>query len=401
MSATAGPQPLPWPQPLWAWFRAIPSLWKDAALGVVVFVASVVEIAVSWDFTSPVATFGALLVISTAIALRRVHPAIAPVAAGAALFVQELFHGHVSDGGDAAFVGFLFLLYGLGAYTEFRTAVIAGVLSWAFFVADALADRFAGSVSDFAFITMFVGASITIGRAIRNRRLLNRALRERAARLEAERADRAAAAVAAERRRIASELHDVVTHAVSSMVVQAGAVRHVVKRDPAAARSTLGDIELTGRDALAEMRRLLGVLRRDEDREALSPQPGVARVGELVAAARERGLAAGLEVAGDPVVLSPGLDLVAFRVVEEALEAATHGAGATRAMVRVRYGEATLDLEVSDDGGRRRLAGLDSDPQLVSIRERVSLFGGEFSAGVEGSGFVVRARLPVERPVAA
>ena len=375
---------------------------KDIALGVLVFVSSMVELQIGYGFGSPGATVIGLAVVSGTVAYRRRAPAVAVVVAGVTIAVQDVFGGLVIDGADPAFVGYLLLLFSLGAYCELRVAVLAGSVSWACFAADALFVRGDTTITDILFVTMFVGAAVTIGHAIRNRRLLNRALRERARRLEAEREDRAREAVAAERRRIAAELHDVVTHAVSSMVVQAGAVRHVVHRDASAAGSALGDIELTGREALAEMRRLLGVLRRDEDPDTLAPQPGVARIPELVGAATEAGLRTTLAVEGDPIALSPGLDLIAFRVVEEALRAAAHGAGATAAGVRVAYGDRVLELEVLDDGGERTLGGAGSDPQLVSIRERVGLFGGELHTGCErGGGFAVRARVPVAALVTA
>jgi signal transduction histidine kinase len=150
------------------------------------------------------------------------------------------------------------------------------------------------------------------------------------------------------------------------------------------------------------MRRLLGVLRREGDGDTLAPQPSVARIPDLVTAAGEAGLRTELEIEGDPVALSPGLDLVAFRVVEEALRAAAHGAGATSALVRVSFGDRALGLEVRDDGGERTLGADGGDPQLVSIRERVGLFGGELHTGPErDGGFAVRARLPIAGLVAA
>ena len=251
--------------------------------------------------------------------------------------VQDIFGGLVIDGADPAFVGYLLLLFSLGAYCELRVAVLAGSVSWACFAADALFVRSDTTITDILFVTMFVGAAVPIGHAIRNRRLLNRALRERARRLEAEREDRAREAVAAERRRIAAELHDVVTHAVSSMVVQAGAVRHVVHRDASAAgsrarRHRADGSRGAGRDAPPARRaaprrgpRHPGApARRRPDPGACRgrrPRPGCGRRSRLT---------------GEPIALSPGLDLVAFRVVEEALRAAAHGAGATAAGVRVR-----------------------------------------------------------------
>jgi signal transduction histidine kinase len=227
------------------------------------------------------------------------------------------------------------------------------------------------------------------GRVIRSRGVLNRELAERARALEAEREERVRRAAAEERARIAGELHDVVAHGVSSMVVQAAAARRLAPRDPASAEQAIVLIEETGRDALLEMRRLLGVLRRGDEDLALSPQPSLARVDALVERARAHGREVRLRVEGDPVPIPAGLDVAGYRVLEEALAAAPDGA----ATVNVRWQRRRLELEVVAEATAAGPSGAD----LLGLRERVALFGGELAAG-RGS---VRVRLPLPGEAAA
>jgi signal transduction histidine kinase len=232
-------------------------------------------------------------------------------------------------------------------------------------------------------------APMLAGRVVRNRGELNRLLRARAEMLRAQRARAADEAVAEERERIAGELHDVVAHALSAMVVQAGAARRRAEADPVQARAAFEAVEGTGREALTEIRRLLGVLRREDEEIALAPQPSLTHVSSLVRRARLAGLEVHLRIDGDVRPLPAGVDLTAYRVVQLALGSAVDGAGAGRADVRVRYGADHVVVEVRDDGNRivRPLPG---------VRERVSLYGGELHAGVRrGGGHGVRARLPL------
>jgi signal transduction histidine kinase len=240
-------------------------------------------------------------------------------------------------------------------------------------------------------------------RTVRSRTHLAAALAEQTQRLEAQREARARAAVAGERRRIAHELHDMVAHAVSEMVVQAGAARRAVAAAGPSddAREAIAGIEATGRDALGEMRRLLGVLRRGDESLALAPQPTLARVDGLVASMRGQGLAVELSVEGDAVLLPPGLDLTAYRVVQEALANLVAAGIAAPTHVLVRYGRRTLDLEVVDEGPAEGRVGASegSDSELLGMRERVALFGGVVQAGPRREGgYAVRARLPLEGP---
>ena len=219
--------------------------------------------------------------------------------------------------------------------------------------------------------------------------------------LEREQAEQARRAVVDERARIARELHDVVAHNVSVMVVQSGAARRTIERDPERAREVLTSVESTGRQALDEMRRLLGVLRtEDEATDLRAPQPSVSHLDALVAQVCDAGLPVKLVVEGEPRPLSSGVDMSAYRIVQEALTNSLKHAGPAHAHVRVCFGDNDLRLEVTDDG-RGIIA---DDPAtnggghgLVGMRERVALFGGRLEAGPRtGGGYIVTATLPLE-----
>jgi signal transduction histidine kinase len=224
-----------------------------------------------------------------------------------------------------------------------------------------------------------------------------RELRERASRAEQEREERAAAAAAAERARIARELHDIIAHNVSVMVVQAEAADEMLERDkPERARTPIRTIEETGRSALTDMRRLLGLLRDSDVQPLLGPPPGIANLELLLVKVREAGLPVELVVEGDPQPLPPGVDLSAYRIVQEALTNALKYAGSAHACVLVRFAPGALELEIADDGAGVNGDGTAGGHGLVGMRERVALFGGELEAGpAEQGGYRVRARLPV------
>jgi signal transduction histidine kinase len=221
---------------------------------------------------------------------------------------------------------------------------------------------------------------------------------ERAARLEQQREADALRAVVEERTRIARELHDIIGHSVSVMTVQASGVRRLLRPEQEQEREALLAVEQTGREALAEMRRVVGALRDPEEGPALAPRPSLSRVDKLVAQARETGLPVDLEIQGEPVPLPAGVDLTAYRLVQEGLTNAIKHAAARHAEVRVRYGD-YVEIEVCDDGrgtDARDSASSGGGHGLVGMRERVSIYGGELEAGPRpGGGFRLRARLPV------
>jgi signal transduction histidine kinase len=232
---------------------------------------------------------------------------------------------------------------------------------------------------------------------VRERQLLAETLAARAELLEREHKLREKEALEEERARIARELHDLVAHNVSVMVVQAGVERHALPDSQASTRATLTAIEQAGRQALVEARRLLGVLRRNGDHEALEPQPSIERVDTLIEHVERAGLPVRLTIEGDEVPLPAGVDLCAYRIVQEALTNALKHAGPARAEVLLRYQASGLDIEVRDDGrGPSSPNGDGSGHGLIGMRERVALYGGRLRTGPrEDGGFEVCAHLPL------
>jgi signal transduction histidine kinase len=220
-----------------------------------------------------------------------------------------------------------------------------------------------------------------------------RALERLAVQLEREREERARAAVAEERTRIARELHDEVAHAMSVIAVQADAAVGALARDPSLVERPLRAIRETARDALSDMRRVLGALRGDE-RAEFAPEPGLARAGALIEQARLAGLEVDLRIEGEPTPLAPALDLAAYRVLQEGLTNVRKHAAARRAEVVLRYGPDAIAVEVVDDGDGSG-AGGGSGRGLAGIRERVGLLGGDFVAGPLARGFALRVTLPL------
>jgi signal transduction histidine kinase len=235
----------------------------------------------------------------------------------------------------------------------------------------------------------FVVLAWLFGLAVRGRH-------QRIVSLETDQEQRAREAVAAERARVARELHDVVAHAVSVVVVQAQAGQRLVGRDDEGARSSLVAIEETARGALGEMRRLLGLLREAEGATELTPQPSLRELEQLATQVRGAGLPVSIDVVGEPVPLPPGVELSAYRIVQEGLTNALKHARAANAIVRLRYAHRELEVEVTDDG-RGRGGTTDGGHGLDGMRERVALYGGVFESGPRaGGGWRLYARLPLE-----
>jgi signal transduction histidine kinase len=247
--------------------------------------------------------------------------------------------------------------------------------------------------------SIMIGAIWLCGLYISTRRKYTLSLEERARRLERERDAQAEVAAAAERARIARELHDVIAHSISVMVVQADGASFMVDSDAARARRAMEAIGTTGRQALMEMRRMLGVLREDGE-ATLAPQPGVDQLTELVQQIRSAGLPIELTVAGAPGSLATGLELTIYRIVQEALTNVLKHAGPTaNARVELDYGEHLIEVQVHDDGrGTTRSDGRGHG--LVGMRERAAVYGGDVLAEpAPGGGFRVIARLPVKEGV--
>jgi signal transduction histidine kinase len=247
---------------------------------------------------------------------------------------------------------------------------------------------------------LIIGAAWLLGHFVGRRRAYAARL-EQTAELERTRAEQARRAVTEERLRLARELHDVVAHSISVIAVQSGVGAHVASTQPEEAAKALAAIEATSRAALTELRRLLGVLRQEgEAQGALAPVPGLADLDRLLAEVAKAGLAVRLQVEGTPSTLPAGVDLSAYRIVQEALTNVVKHAGPARAQVTIRYGDRALTVEVTDDG--RGVAASTGDGQasvghgLIGMRERVAVFGGDLEAGPRpAGGFRVAARLPL------
>jgi signal transduction histidine kinase len=253
----------------------------------------------------------------------------------------------------------------------------------------------AQTTGDLVFIPLRFVVAWVAGYALRERAEQAEAAEERATRAEREREAAARVAVAEERARIARELHDIVAHAVSVMVLQVGAVRHKLSAEYAEDREALRSVELAGRTALAEMRRLLAAMRPDGDEAEFLPQPGLDGLDSLLAEVGRAGLPVELHVDGKPFPLPRGIDLSAYRIVQEGLTNALKHSRASNADVTVRYRDDELQLEVRDNGrGTATSDGLGHG--LVGVRERVKIFGGEMNAGTASEGgFVLSTRLPI------
>jgi signal transduction histidine kinase len=329
-------------------------------------------------------------------ALRPRYPLWAPIVACAFLTSFALTSPQRSVTSlTMPFVAALAAAVSLGLVGDRRRS-IAG---WAAVIATAaVVDSQSGSAySDFFWTTLILTLAWFFGSALGSRTEQARELSERVVAAERERATAAERATAEERARIARELHDVVAHSVSVMVVQASGVRRLLAEEQHREREALLSVEQIGRQALTEMRRMLGVMRSGEESPAaLAPQPGLQHLDRLIAQVEEAGMPVTLLVEGDRPELSPGVDLSAYRIVQEGLTNALKHAKGARAEVVVRYIDSSVQLEIADNG-----PGIPSGDGmghgLVGMRERVALYGGTIEAGPrDGGGFVLRARLPVE-----
>ena len=341
-------------------------------------------------------SFAAALAFCAALALRRSWPVL-PMGVG--IFVIEYSNlapvKSLAETG-AFLVGLILSIYSVGRYARGWQAVVGGVLVIGAVPLAAIEPGDPFSFSDFAFFIVFAAGPWGAGRFVRHRRERERALLGRAAELEVERDTRAGEAVAEERTRIARELHDVVSHAISVIVLQARGGRRLLDEDPGETRRALDVIERAGTDALQEMRRLLGLLRQDDADISLAPRPTLRRIDELVDGIRASGLPVEVAIEGDPVDLPPGVDVSAYRIVQEALTNALKHAGSARARVNVTYRSDAVDLAIVDDGAGGDGAHGNGGYGLAGMRERVAIYGGELEAGARAEGgYALRVRLPL------
>ena len=324
--------------------------------------------------------------ICAAVAWRRRYPAAVGIGVQALQVLQHSVSS--SDSSGLLAIPWFMALYGLAVWTDRRTFVL-GCLFFA-------VTNFAPWTDLEHEVAHDVTVPFTVG-AIVVMVLVRRIVGDRDRRVELAERERdlaAREAVLEERARIARELHDAIAHNVSMMVLQAGAERRVMDDRAAGTREVLEGIERTGRSALQEMRRLVGMLRSDRG-DPLTPQPGMHDLPALVAQVREAGLPVELRVEGESRELPVGVELSAYRIVQEALTNVLKHAGEAQATVLVRYSPDRLELEIADSGRGRASSASSGGHGLVGMRERVALYGGRFSAGpVPPCGFCVRAELP-------
>jgi signal transduction histidine kinase len=355
-------------------------------------------------FRAPDAWNGLLVVVVTmALTWRQRHPMVVLffIIVGELVISAANYPPSVSD-----VAAFLVAVYSVAAHRGLAQSALGGLTAFVYFVVYLVLLPVA--ISPVVLITdsaLVIGVWV-LGRNLRLRRAYFAELEDRAARLERARGTDARAARIEERSRIARELHDVVAHHVSVMTVQAGAARRIVDRDPGSAREAMSTIEEVGRTALSEMRRIVGVLRTDRDRDRagreLAPQPGLGDLGELLDHVRETGLSVQLWIEGEARSPSPGVDVAAFRLIQEALtNTLKHAGPQARAWVRLYYGDDDLTVEIEDDGHGTATFMADNGDNpghgLVGMYERVALYGGELKIGPRvGGGFGVRARFPLE-----
>jgi signal transduction histidine kinase len=354
----------------------------------------------------------------------------APYAVLAATWAAATVHLALGFKPTFAEAAMVVAVYTVAAHRPRREAALAGVLfavgliGYGLIAEAKYPSPFADNLQSWTLVFVQFAAAWFLGDLQKRRLAYMAKLEALNAQLAEEQELRSRWAVAEERGRIARELHDVVAHSVSVMVVQAGAARRTMAASPEQATTALGQIESTGRQALVELRRLLGLLRDgEEDRAkaaALAPQPSLEHLESLAASAREAGLAVEVAVEGDPRPLPAGVDLSAYRIVQEALTNSLKHAGSARANVRVRYGREALEVQVTDDGsgGAEAASGggglvvvafgpdgalkvsnpaADGGHGLIGMRERVALFGGTLETGPRpGGGYRVAARLPLD-----
>jgi signal transduction histidine kinase len=338
----------------------------------------------------------AFALVTLPLAWRRRAPVAVLAFMTAVLVYGTLFVTEPDQAPVEPFLAFIVAFYSVGANApERRSVIVAAASLAAIAAATEIRTLYHANVSARPGAWLVLGVAWLIGRDLRRRRRQAADLRTRAALAEREREEKARVAVAEERSRIARELHDVVAHSVSVMVVQAQAGPRLLG-DPEQAQAAFRSIEGSGREALVELRRLLGILRMPDEQAAIGPQPGLGSLGSLVDQVREAGLPVAVHVEGEQVPLPRGIDLSAYRIVQEALTNTLKHAGTARAEIVVRYGRSAVEVEVSDDGQGAQNGANGTGHGLIGMRERVALYGGTLRTGTRpGGGYEVRARLPL------
>jgi signal transduction histidine kinase len=374
----------------------------DVVLALGFSVLALIELQLHWDdgysFGSPLWNIPLLLAITLPLSLRRKAPRTALAVAFAAVVLPSLFVAHTLFFFGGLLPLALLVYSGAREIERFPLAVLGGPVALLAVYPLRVPPFDAG---DYAFGAVLFGAAYAAGRLVRRIERQRLLLADALAAQSREQEARERALLLDERARIARELHDVVAHAVSVMVVQAGAARFALGTDDDEVRDRLLSVETTGRTAVEDLRRLLDLLRADDathSAEPDGPQPGLGRLDDLVDGLQRAGLPVRLETEGLPADLPAMLDVTAYRLVQEALTNVLKHSAAEWVRVEVRADGGSVVLEVTDGGPARDGEARDrpsGGQGLVGMRERVALFGGRFDAGPHGAGWRVRAELPL------
>jgi len=361
----------------------------DVVLAAVIGIAGIVEVILTTD--NGLRLVPVVVLTVAPLPWRREQPFVVLLVCLAVVAVGEA----IGYPGQATYllIELIIVFYSLGAWVELRRSAVGMVISLGIILG--LVAIHEPGLDNFTFITLFYGGAWLVGTFVRRPRLRARQLEADAAQLESAHREAARRAIEEERARIARELHDVVAHSVSVMVIQTGAVRHRLDGAHAPERDALERVERAGREALDEMRRMLGILRHTGEQPSLVPQPGLTDLPALADQMRTAGLPVELHVTGGEA-LPAGLALTVYRIVQEALTNVLKHAGPARATVTVTVDERSVVVEIVDDGNGPSSRGPGSGHGLVGMRERVAIYGGTFSAdGRDRDGFAVRAELAV------
>jgi signal transduction histidine kinase len=372
----------------------VPARVADAALALGLFALGQAEVWTPFNTSLGHGSSAVAAALGTVMTVPLAFRRLAPVAVALLVVVPTPLVAAFAPVRLLFFGGFLPLLvvtYTLASRAWTTRSLAAVVLPFAALLVVELEVAEFRKSGEVVFDWLWLGVAAVVGLVVRARSLRAERSESRVATLERERET----VLREERARIARELHDVIAHSVSVIVVQAGAAEPLVDEDPDQARDALRSIRSTASDALGEMRRLLGILRTTGDELVLNPQPSVAQLEQLLAQTRAAGLEVELRVEGKPQPLPAGLDLAAYRIVQEALTNTRKHGRASHADVELRYTPSALEVEVVDDGAAPAAAASDGGHGLVGMRERVALYDGTLNAGArEGGGYVVRAVLP-------
>ncbi|MER6975953.1 sensor histidine kinase [Streptomyces carpinensis] len=391
------------PQAPTGWWRRPTGLLPDALLALAITGFALLDIVFDLDNSTRYGPMPPLvvstLVATLVLALRRLTPlataVVVAVAIGGPMLATPLTFTLWGD-----FLPLLLATYSVARHGERVAAWLGAAATATTVVLVMLRNPDTGTVSNIPFAAVPIAVVFVAGRVLRARARNHSDNQAQLQRLEAEREEAIGVALAEERSRIARELHDIVAHCVSVMVVQAGAAEDLLDRDPSLAHAPLRQVQETGQQAVGELGRMLGLLRGQAPQLALKPQPGTANLAELIEHMAGVGLPVELTVQGPARPLPPGVDLTVYRVVQEALTNALKHAAPTTAHVLLRYDEQSVRMSVRDTGRTGAPGGSASDQVgrgLLGMRERVGLYGGTLETGhADGGGFTVTASLPLQ-----